>query len=93
MGALSTALIATAATLTALAVIARFARRPVRWMWRRLVSEPVMTAFRREVAQIVDERLDARPLTNGVGWRTVKQIAERLGLEVEAAPVPDEGEH
>lgn len=70
-----------AGVATAVGVLAR--QRPVRWLGRTLVKDPVMAAFRREVAEIVDERLDARPLTNGVGWQTVRAIAEHLGIEVD----------
>ena len=80
----SQVVILTAATLTGLGVIARV--RPVRWVWRKTVAEPVMTAFRREVAEVVDERLDARPLTNGWGARAMQSIAEQVGAAVESPP-------
>jgi len=84
LGDLSTVVMVTAATLTAFGVLVR--QRPARWLGRTLVKDPVMTALRREVravvVEVVDERLDARPLTNGVGWATVQAIAEHLGITV-----------
>lgn len=76
-------IVGVAATLTAVGVIARLLRRPVRWLAWRVVGEPLTLWFRAEVGQIVDERLDARPLTNGWGTRAVAAIAEATGAEVE----------
>ena len=80
LGHVSTVVIATTATVTALGVLSRL--RPIRWLGRTVIKDPLAAWFRHEVAQIVDERLDARPLTNGVGWATVQAIAEHLGIAV-----------
>lgn len=73
-----------AAVITALGVIVR--SKPVRWLWRRNVVDPGSDRLRQVVAEVVDERLDARPLTNGAGRDTVKAIGEHLGIDV-----PDDG--
>lgn len=70
-----------AATATALGVLAR--TRPTRWVFRRLIGDPLREWFRNEVSEIVDERLDARPLTNGKGWKVMQAVAEHLGIDVE----------
>ena len=75
------AVIASAATVTALGVLARWG--PVRWVFRRLVGDPLRTWFRSEVAAVVDERLDARPLTNGKGWKVMQAVADHLGIEID----------
>lgn len=33
--------------------------RPLRWVWRRLVSEPFGTFFRAQVEQVVDPKIQA----------------------------------
>lgn len=63
-----------------------FKSAPIQWLWTQLVYDPIMEAFRREVGEVVDAKLDARPLTNG-GWETVKAVAEKLDVEV------TEGDH
>ncbi|HEV8675013.1 MAG TPA: hypothetical protein VGX21_13280 [Methylomirabilota bacterium] len=55
---------------------------PCRWLVRTLVHDPIMDALRREIAEVVGECLDARPLTNGKGWKTVQAIAEQVGAEI-----------
>lgn len=71
-----------AGVATALSVLGR--QRPIRWLGRTVIGNPLGRWFDERVARVVDERLDARPLTNGVGWQTVKAIAEHLGIEVDA---------
>lgn len=82
-------LIVIAAVVTAIGVIARV--KPVRWLFRTTVGTPLHSWFRREVGEVVDERLDARPLTNGWGARAVQSIAEATGADVEPPP-PDSPE-
>lgn len=68
-----------AAFCVAVGVISRL--RPVKWLWRTLVKDPFTIWFRREVGDIVDAKLDARPLLNGRGDQTietVQKIAEKL---------------
>jgi hypothetical protein len=83
LGHASAVILTVAATVTALGVLGRL--RPVRWLGRRLISEPFGEWLDERIGAVVDARLDSRPLTNGVGWQTVKAIAEHLGLEVNAA--------
>lgn len=70
-----------AGVITALGIIAK--APPTRWLWRRNLAEPIMAVFRREVSQVVDERLNARRLTNGWGTEAVQAIAGATGAEVE----------
>ena len=67
--------------IAALAVI--FKAPPVRWLFRQLVSDPIMESFRQAVGEVVDERLSARPLTNGWGADAVKKIADAVDADVE----------
>lgn len=60
--------------------------RPVRWLGRTIVADPFRRWFRREVAEVVDERLDARPLTNGRGERIIMKIAEKVGVDPDDLP-------
>lgn len=84
----------TAGVVTALGVLTR--TRPARWLGRTLVRDPIIGAFRREVVDvvraevpgIVDERLAARPLTNGWGTDAVAAIAEATGADVRPPPPP-----
>lgn len=55
---------------------------PARWLWRRNVTDPAIAALRRVVGEVVDEKLDARPLTNGWGKDAVQAIAETVGADV-----------
>jgi hypothetical protein len=69
---------------------------PARWIWRRNVTEPALAALRRVVGEVVDEKLDARPLTNGWGAKAVGAIAETVGADVpppktDPPTEPDEG--
>ena len=73
--------VAAAATVTALGVLVRWG--PVRWVFRRLVGDPVQQWFRVEVAKAVSAELDARPLTNGKGWRVMQAVADHLGIEID----------
>ena len=53
-------LVTLAATAGALGVIARSAviGRPLRWLWRTNVSDPLGHWFKAGVAEVVDERID-----------------------------------
>lgn len=73
-------IISLAAVLTALAVIVK--APPVRWLFRTLVGDPISREFRAMVSEVVDERLSARPLTNGWGASAVKAIAEAVDADV-----------
>jgi len=73
--------VASAATVTALGVLAKWG--PVRWVFRTLIGNPVKTWFRAEVAEAVSAELDARPLTNGKGWKVMQAVADHLGIEVD----------
>ena len=64
--------------------------KPVKWLWNQVVVEPLGQWFDARVGQVVDAKLDARPLTNGKGWRTVQAIADATGADI---PEPPEGEH
>lgn len=66
------AVIASAATVTALGVLARWG--PVRWVFRRLISDPFRDWFRHEIREVVSEELDGRPIMNGEGIATVRKI-------------------
>lgn len=44
--------------------------RPARWLWRRIVAQPL----REWVGAVVDEQLDKRPLTNGQGEQVIRRI-------------------
>jgi hypothetical protein len=79
---------ATAALLGLIALIAHLP--PVRWLSRRVISDPITQAFRREVAEVVDEQLT--PIKTQVEEQTValkahlesemgvqEQIEARLG--------------
>lgn len=67
---------------------------PVRWLWRRNIAEPFMAAHRRvtvdviraEVPAIVDERLNARPLTNGWGTDALAAVAKKVEADVPPPP-------
>jgi hypothetical protein len=89
MGSVVTQVVAVVIGLAAfLGALGIIAKAPVtRWVWRRLVSEP----FRSYVGEIVDEKLDARPVTNGWGTQAVKAIAETVGADVPPPKDPDEG--
>lgn len=79
VGALATFVGSVAAFCVAVGIISRL--RPVRWLWRRLVRDPFTEWFRREVGEIVDARLDARPILNGTGEKmiqTVHAVAEKV---------------
>jgi hypothetical protein len=54
------ALVATAAVVTAVGIIAKseYLGRPIRWLWRRNVSDPAGGWFRHLVAEVVDDRID-----------------------------------
>lgn len=72
--------VASAATVTALGVLAKWG--PVRWVFRTLIGDPLKDWFRHEVASVVDERLDARPLTNGWGAKAVQALIDHFDIEV-----------
>ena len=88
--------IGVAAFLTAVAVIAR--ARPVRWLIRTLVGDPVLKAFRHEVAEVVRievpfavaVELAKHPLTNGWGTRTMQAIGDATGANVPPLHHPPE---
>lgn len=83
IGALASFVGSIAGFCVAVGILARM--RPVRWLWRRVVKDPFTEWFRRQVAEVVDARLDARPLLNGHGERvikTVEKVAEVLEVEV-----------
>ena len=96
MSGVAAGVIGVAAFLTALAVIAR--ARPVRWLIRTLVGDPVLKAFRHEVAEVVRievpfavaVELAKHPLTNGWGTRTIKAIGEATGADVPPLHHPPE---
>lgn len=82
VGSLAAAIGTIAATSAAIGVIAKL--RPIKWLWRKTVQEPFTQWFRREVGEIVDAKLDARPLLNGKGAEvieTVQKVAEKLEVE------------
>lgn len=82
VGNIAAALGTLAGLSAAVGVIARL--RPVKWLWRRLVQEPFTEWFRREVGDIVDAKLDARPLLNGKGAEVievVQKVAEKLEVD------------
>lgn len=81
------AVIWTGGLIAAATVIVR--SPPVRWLWRRNVAEPLEARLRQVVAEVVDERLDARPLTNGWGKDAVQAIAEQVGADVPPPGAPD----
>lgn len=92
-------LIALAAIVAAVGFFGRLA--PVRWLWRTLVVEPLDGAARRiigdvirdVVPQIVDDRLAQHPVTNGWGVRTLQQIGEATGADLdEPGPHPPESD-
>lgn len=84
-----------AAVATAITVLVRL--RPVRWLGRTAVCDPVVATFRREVSEVVraevpaavDEALARHPLTNGWGVDAVRKIADATGADVGA---PDDHE-
>jgi len=76
--------VALAATLTAMGVLIRL--KPMRWVLAGLFGHPVdraREAFRVEVASVVVEVLDSRPLTNGWGTRTLDAIASAVDADTE----------
>ena len=75
------AVIASAATVTALGVLARWG--PVRWVFRRLISDPFRDWFRYEIREVVSEELDGRPWTNGKGYRLMGRIADHMGIDMD----------
>lgn len=80
-----------AGVVTAVGVLAK--TKPARWLWRRNVAEPLRAELRRVVGDVVDEKLAARPLTNGWGQAAVQAIAEATGAQVEPPRTdPDEEE-
>jgi hypothetical protein len=56
--------------------------RPVKWIYRRNVVEPLTTWFRATVQEVVNDELDRRPLTNGWGTQAVHEIAKATGADV-----------
>ena len=77
-------IVALAATLTAMGVLGRL--KPVRWFLSVLFGHPVdrvRGSFRAEVASVVVEVLDSRPLTNGWGTRTLDAIASAVDAVTE----------
>lgn len=85
VGAVATLVGSVAAFCMSVGVISHL--RPVKWLWRKLVRDPFTEWFRREVGDIVDQKLDARPILNGKGEKmlaVVSQVAEKVLDE----PVP-----
>lgn len=80
IGTVAVVIITTAAVITALGVISR--TRPVRWVFRRLVSDPLAAWFSALVGAEVSKQLDSRPLTNGWGAQTVYETAKAVGADV-----------
>lgn len=56
---------------------------PIRWLWRRNISEPINGWLERLVSRVVNEELDRRPLTNGWGGHTIQKIAEAVEADFE----------
>jgi hypothetical protein len=89
-------LIWAAAVAGAVTVLVRL--RPVRWLGRTTVRDPIVTAFRREVTDVVrsevpaalDDALRRHPLTNGWGTDAVQKIADRVGADVAPPTNPTE---
>jgi hypothetical protein len=87
--------VAVAATAAAIGFLATWP--PVRWVFRRLVTEPytawyarqVTEIVRAEVPAIVHEALGSRPLTNGWGTRTLQAVAEAVGAPVDPPGTAD----
>lgn len=81
---IATFIVAIGATVGALGVIVKapFIRRPLGWLWRNLFGDPLREAcdrfitaiIVREVPAIVDERLEAKPWTNGKVLGAVEQM-------------------
>lgn len=71
-----------ATTITSVTLVGRL--RPVRWLIRIVIVQPGERWLRGLIADVVDERLDARPLTNGWGAATVHAIANEVGADVPA---------
>ena len=72
-------IIGAAAVATALAVLARFtvAGKPVRWLWRTNVSEPVGKWNRGIVEGVVDDRI-SHLMTHKNGGSSLKDLADSV---------------
>ncbi len=84
VGAIASAFGSLAALFAAIGALSRL--RPVRWLWRRIFKDPFTEWFRRQVSEVVDSRLDARPLLNGHGdkvIKTVEKVAEVLEVDLD----------
>ncbi len=80
MDAAANLVILVAAVITALGIIAK--SPPARWLWRTVVRDPWTEALRNVVAEVVDEALSKRPVTNGWGKDAIASIAEKVGADV-----------
>ena len=88
MSHITSAVIGLAAFVTACGVIGR--SKPARWLWRTLVAQPIMGAFRREVAEVVRSEvprvvraeLRKHPMTNGWGVQAMTAVAKATGAAV-----------
>ena len=74
---------AVAGCILAVAAVALLIRRPVKWLWRKNITEPVTAWFRREVQEVVNDELDRRPLTNGWGTKAMHAVAVAVDAQIE----------
>jgi len=84
--------VALAAVATALGVLCRL--RPVRWVGRTLIGQPVLAAFRREVIEVVRSEVPAvvaaelakHPITNGWGVKMLQAVGDATGADMPPPP-------
>lgn len=91
------ALIYTSMVLAALGVIFRrvLKFKPAKWIWRRLVSEPVSTWARKIVSGIVDERVTKVETTVDSRFATVQRQHDELAAaqsEIRSQLFPNHGD-
>ena len=67
--------VALAAFWTALGVLSRL--RPVKWLWRQLVKDPVSQWFRGELVAVVDEQL--KPIRYQLETNDGSSIKDAIG--------------
>lgn len=77
----ATNVVALAAFLTALGVLSRL--RPVKWLWRHVVKDPLSGWFRVEVGAVVNEQLEPlRAELSFNGGATTKDAVARVETAV-----------
>jgi hypothetical protein len=87
VGSIVGTIVGLAAIVGAIGILARseYAGRPVRWLWRRNVSEPIGEWNRRIVREIVDDRVEhlMHHRNNGSSLLDLSEKLDRVDRQVQ----------